>query len=73
MKTSERVIKANKDCLIYYLDKNNWLEKVLRDNKIYNKFIDEMAVEIKTYQEFKYKQGYYDGKRSKERTENENS
>ena len=64
--TNKKLIKANKDSLIYYLDKNKWLEKVLKDNKIYNKFINEMAVEIETYQEFMYKKGYIDGKLTKE-------
>ena len=57
---AKAITLANKDTLIYWLDhKGKWLKDIFtnRSQNEYDKFINEMAVEIEGYQRWIYLKG----------------
>jgi len=61
---SEKVIEANKDTIIYWLENDGaWLKEILGIHRA-DAFINGMAKEIEGYQCFMYTKGYEDGKKN---------
>jgi len=67
---AKKIIEANKDTLIYWLNnKGKWLSKLFDINpskgeEVIDRFINEMSIEIETYQRWMYLRGLDDKNKS---------
>ena len=63
MRTNKKLLIANKDTIYTWLcSKGVWLQDILEEKRLQEKFINQWSREIVKYQEFMYDKGVHDYK-----------